>query len=85
MKPGDSDWSRVPRRIRAELRRKIFERDGYECQIRGPGCTGTAEQLDHIVPRRVAPERILDETNLRAACGVCNGSHSASASPSREW
>lgn len=81
-----SSWSKVPRHVRARLRKQIFDRDGYECQVRGPGCTGRAEELGHIVPRRVDPSRILDPSNLRAECSVCNGTgNPATASPSRIW
>ena len=86
VKGRQSTWSRIDRRTRDRFRKMIFERDAYECQIRGPGCTGKAEQLDHIVPRRVDPSRILDPSNARAACSICNGSRSpGTSSPSRSW
>jgi len=53
------------------LRPVIFERDGHQCQIRGPKCTTVATQVDHIVPMSAggAP---FDPDNLRAACRACN-------------
>ena len=29
-------------------------------------------QLDHIIPRHLAPERLMDRTNVRTLCGWCN-------------
>lgn len=81
-----SSWSRVPRSVRDRIRKSVFARAGGECEIRGAGCTGKAEHLDHIVPRSVDPDRILDPKNWRAACAVCNGSRSrGTAPPSRQW
>ena len=53
------------------LRPAILERDGHLCQIQLPGCTGTATDVDHIVPIAEGGRR-LDPDNLRAACGWCN-------------
>ena len=51
-------------------RAKVLKRDNHECQIRGPGCLGQANTVDHIVPKSLGgPET---EDNLRAACRVCN-------------
>lgn len=53
------------------LRLVILERDGYQCQIRGPRCEGKATDVDHIIPiADGGPE--FEETNLRAACHPCN-------------
>jgi 5-methylcytosine-specific restriction endonuclease McrA len=58
------------RPVYLRLRPLILERDGGRCQIRGPGCTGAADSVDHIVPLALggthAPE------NLRSACLHCN-------------
>ena len=64
----DADWDRV--------RIGILVRDGYRCQIAGPGCTGRATSVDHIVPLALGGAR-LDPRNLRAACGHCNSSAGA--------
>jgi hypothetical protein len=60
---GWSSWRRV--------RLQVLERDGYQCQIKGPNCKGKATDVDHIIP---VPDggAILDLTNLRAACHTCN-------------
>jgi hypothetical protein len=53
------------------IRRTILERDGYLCQINGPGCTTTANQVDHI--RTIHNGGAwFDPTNLRASCATCN-------------
>lgn len=53
------------------LVRKSLERDGYTCQDCGLR-DEEIMQVDHIVPRRVAPERYLDLTNLRSLCPNCH-------------
>jgi 5-methylcytosine-specific restriction endonuclease McrA len=53
------------------LRQRVLERDNYECQIRGPGCTTVATQADHFVPINFGGAR-YDETNVRASCEHCN-------------
>jgi 5-methylcytosine-specific restriction protein A len=57
----------------AALRLKILERDGWRCQVRGPGCTLVADQVDHITPLANGGAK-YDPTNLRAACTHCNAS-----------
>lgn len=80
------------------LRPVILQRDGHQCQIRGPKCKGVATQVDHIVPLSEGGAR-LDPDNLRAACGTCNAGRQNSriaaltralkstpdATPSRRW
>jgi 5-methylcytosine-specific restriction endonuclease McrA len=58
-----SAWQRV--------RLVVLERDGYECQIRGPKCLGRATEVDHVVPWREGGAW-SDPTNLRASCRPCN-------------
>lgn len=54
-------------------RRAVLERDGYECQIRLPGCAGFATEADHVVSWRDGGAW-YDLENLRAACKRCNSS-----------
>ena len=53
------------------IRTAILDRDQHTCQIRGPRCTGYANQVDKVKPA-VAGGDPLDPHNLRAACGNCN-------------
>ena len=53
-----------------KLRLAVLQRDNYECQIRGPNCTGYAGTVDHIHPRAWGGAEHPD--NLRAACKACN-------------
>ena len=53
---------------------RILERDHYQCQIRGPGCTHKATTVDHIIPRAVAGAGLVPDSELRAACQHCNSS-----------
>ena len=55
----------------ARIRKSILERDQYTCQIRGPKCTTTATQVDHIIPITKGGAW-YDPTNLRASCAKCN-------------
>jgi hypothetical protein len=79
------------------LRLVILERDGHTCQIRDSGCTGVADQVDHIVSWRLGGAA-FDLPNLRAACRSCNSSRGGALGgsrgvrgrfsarrPSREW
>ena len=58
-------------------RLKVLRRDNYECQIHGEGCLGVATTVDHIHPKAWGGTE--DESNLRAACKVCNGRKGARA------
>jgi 5-methylcytosine-specific restriction endonuclease McrA len=69
--PGRNSWNAIPQSQRAALRAFVFERDGYRCMIRGPRCTGAAEELDHIRPR-AAGGAITDPKNCRSSCRPCN-------------
>ena len=74
---------------RSVVRPAVLARDGHRCQIGGPGCGGTATQVDHTVPWRVGGAW-FDMDNLRAACGTCNSRRAFRRSmqtvrPSREW
>ena len=65
-------WTRAYR----QLRLYVLARDGHECQIRGPHCTGAATQVDHVI-ERADGGAVYDPSNLRAACAWCNGWRSA--------
>lgn len=89
---GDSAWRKT--------RAAILDRDNYRCQLRYPGCSIQATQVDHIVPVLQGGDR-LDPENLRAACVKCNVGRarrreaelvrhllrtvSSPSSPSRQW
>ncbi|WP_082966820.1 HNH endonuclease [Mycobacterium sp. 852002-51163_SCH5372311] len=53
------------------LRRQVLERDRYQCQTRGPYCTGHATQVDHII-NTAAGGPPLDPNNCQAICQPCN-------------
>lgn len=55
----DGDW----RRLRA-----AHLREHPNCRR----CGAPAREVDHIVPRSVAPERRLDPTNLQSLCTPCH-------------
>ncbi|RYH30026.1 MAG: HNH endonuclease [Alcaligenaceae bacterium] len=60
-------------------RRQVLSRDGWWCQIEGPGCTGPATDVDHI--RRGddhSPE------NLRAVCSHCHSKKTSAEGHSRK-
>lgn len=76
-----------------KVRTLVLVRDGYRCQIRMPGCTGYATEVDHITPRSVNPGLWYSEDNCRAACRSCNNHRGVlpddriyrQSDPSREW
>lgn len=66
-----------------KVRLAILARDGYQCQIKLPGCTGRATAVDHIIPV-LSGGAWWDESNLRATCVSCNN-HRKTANGSRRW
>ena len=60
---GTAAWKR--------LRLKVLARDGYQCQVRGPNCTVTAAQVDHVV-NVAAGGPALDPANLQSICAACH-------------
>lgn len=70
-------WHGSDRRSRlpgdwATRRRRVLKRDGWLCQLRSPGCTMVATEVDHIEP---GDDHAL--TNLRATCSPCHAAKSA--------
>ena len=60
-------YVKVPYQARVALnRRAVFARDGHRCQY----CGGTAENIDHVVPRSRGGTHTWD--NVVAACRPCN-------------
>jgi 5-methylcytosine-specific restriction enzyme A len=57
------------RRWRA-LRLRVLDRDDYLCQLQLLGCTGGADQVDHIIPVHLGGED--DETNAASVCAHCH-------------
>lgn len=57
------DWPKV--------RLQILERDRWLCQIRRPGCTVKATDVDHIIAVAEGGSH-RDPRNLRASCQHCN-------------
>jgi 5-methylcytosine-specific restriction enzyme A len=58
------------------LRLAILDRDGWRCQINGPGCTQRATTVDHVIEREAGGD-MWSPANLRAACAHCNGYRAA--------
>lgn len=54
------------------LRKAVLQRDGYECRIRGPRCTGAASTVHHILPSSQYPDLFFSPDNLAASCARCN-------------
>jgi 5-methylcytosine-specific restriction protein A len=65
------------------LRKRVLDRDGHECQIAGPRCTGTATEVDHIIPHIAGGD--MDMSNLRGACKPCNSALGARQRPQRAF
>lgn len=56
------------------LRRLVFARDGDVCHLCGEA---GADSVDHVIPRKVAPELALEPSNLRPAHVSCNSARGA--------
>jgi 5-methylcytosine-specific restriction endonuclease McrA len=69
-----------------KIRLEVLERDSRRCQIRGPGCSGEASEVDHILPVSLGGAW-WDHENLRASCSRCNQMRNIkrTVTPSRMW
>jgi 5-methylcytosine-specific restriction endonuclease McrA len=63
--------SRIYNATWRKVRLQVLARDGGLCQIRGPGCRGIANEVDHVRPTAMGGSW-YDPINLRAACTTCN-------------
>jgi 5-methylcytosine-specific restriction protein A len=52
------------------VRSAVLTRDGQQCKLQLPGCTGRATHVDHIVPKSKGGTD--HPSNLRASCQHCN-------------
>lgn len=68
----------LPSGWHSKIRPRILKRDGHACQIRLPGCTGTATEVDHI-----RDPLDHDPANLQAACTHCNARKNILTRPKR--
>jgi len=61
-----------------QRRKRILSRDGGLCQIKGPGCTYVAREVDHVINKAAArtrgwtDEQIEADTNLQSVCPCCH-------------
>lgn len=65
-----------------KLRLQALDRDGWQCKVNGPHCTGQevgslrtqTAHADHIIPIEEDPNGVhwYELSNLRAACVPCN-------------
>jgi 5-methylcytosine-specific restriction protein A len=67
---GTGSSARVGTARHKKQRARILRRDGYQCQLRHPGCLGTATDMDHIV--NVAAGGSDDDSNMQALCHECH-------------
>lgn len=69
---GSTRAARLPPNWHTEIRPRILTRDNGQCQIRLPGCTSTATEVDH---RQQGDDH--NDANLQAACHWCHGKKSS--------
>lgn len=74
-----SGWSTSPRTASAgrtsttiwkNMRILALQRDGHQCQIRGPRCIIAATQVDHVIP--VSQGGTDQLPNLQSVCPPCH-------------
>jgi HNH endonuclease len=59
------------RRVIRSQSRRIWDRDGWTCQVGGPGCTGHKYlTVGHIIP--IESEGSDDDDNVQSECLTCN-------------
>lgn len=57
-----------------KIRKWVLRLDGHRCRLRGPRCTGQADEIEHIDD---PGDHSLG--NLRAVCSTCHASRQADA------
>jgi len=62
-------WAKGSTRAWRRTRALVLRRDGWECQLRRPGCTALATHVHHVHGRTTTGD---DPTHLVAACAHCN-------------
>lgn len=75
-----------PRETRAwrKLRDQVVAEEP-SCQLRLPGCLGSSQTADHIVPVVQRPDLALVRSNLRGACHPCNMARGTAAARPAHW
>lgn len=68
--PGNTSWSGNRRSFPKAVRKKIMDRDGWRCQLRGARCTGIATEADHRVPHAEGGDDTAE--NGAAVCANCH-------------
>lgn len=61
-------WAGGSTRAWRRTRALVLERDGYQCQLRLPGCTHLANHVHHTIGKQFGDDPAL----LMAACAHCN-------------
>lgn len=59
------------------LRLRVLARDGYQCQMRLPGCTEVATTVDHMDAASLVGPGLPPDSRCRAACLHCNSADGA--------
>lgn len=71
------EWKKLRSKVRAR-----WKALGLPCAYCGEKLNYQAMPIvDHIIPRREAPERALDVTNLQVVCHACNTLKAHSKAP----
>jgi 5-methylcytosine-specific restriction protein A len=73
--PRTASSGRTSTRAWKLQRAKALQRDSHQCQIRGPKCTVTATEVDHVVPVYLNGSDELG--NLQSTCHKCHVSRTA--------
>jgi 5-methylcytosine-specific restriction endonuclease McrA len=53
-------------------RARCFATYGTTCWLGYLGCTGTATQVDHVMPASIRPDLRREPSNHRPVCASCN-------------
>lgn len=64
---SSNEWLAFRRKF---LKGKKNHQGYYVCERKGEWVTNI--EVDHIIKRSIAPDRVLDETNLRLLCPECH-------------
>lgn len=66
-------------------RKRVLERDGWQCAYCGKALEGSDATVDHVEPISLDPGRVYADDALLACCRTCNGRKSDRPVMRMDW
>lgn len=65
-------WSKINRRIKNEISKRLFANQGYKCVYCSRYLTGLGPEIDHFANKATYPQFTFTLVNLFYSCNFCN-------------